>query len=149
MASQPRYTPKAGTVTPAPSEEPKPTEAPTPAPTAAPAAAPVATAAPTPTATPDDSQYYTCVACGHHNWTATADGYKCDTCGHLETKQISGYKNVKGVYTPTATSAKSAAAKASTIPQTSDEMPIVPIAIIAIAALLGLGVTLYMKKKQN
>lgn len=131
-----------------PPEEPTP--APTAAPTATPApveAAPAATAAPT--ATPDDSQYYTCVACGHHNWTATADGYKCDTCGHLETKQISGYKNVKGTYAPTASSAKTAAATASTIPQTSDEMPIVPIAIIAIAALLGLGVTAYMKKKQN
>ena len=132
----------------------EPTPAPTAAPTATPApveAAPAATAAPTatPTATPDDSQYYTCVACGHHNWTATADGYKCDTCGHLETKQISGYKNVKGTYTPTASSAKTAAATASTIPQTSDEMPIVPIAIIAIAALLGLGVTAYMKKKQH
>lgn len=131
-----------------------PPEEPTPAPTAAPTAtpapvegAPVTTAAPT--ATPDDSQYYTCAACGHHNWTATADGYKCDTCGHLETKQISGYKNVKGTYTPTASSTKPAAAKASTIPQTSDEMPIVPIAIIAIAALLGLGVTAYMKKKRN
>lgn len=119
---------------------------PTPAPTAAPAA-PVTTAAPT--APPDDSQYYTCAACGHHNWTATADGYKCDTCGHLETKQISGYKNVNGTYAPTASSAKTAAATASTIPQTSDEMPIVPIAIIAIAALLGLGVTAYMKKKRN
>ena len=131
-----------------PPEEPTP--APTAAPTATPApveAAPAATAAPT--ATPDDSQYYTCVACGHHNWTATADGYKCDTCGHLETKHISGYKKVKGTYAPTASSAKTAAATASTIPQTSDEMPIVPIAIIAIAALLGLGVTAYMKKKQN
>ena len=128
----------------------KPTPAPTAAPTATPApveGAPVTTAAPT--ATPDDSQYYTCAACGHHNWTATADGYKCDICGHLETKQISGYKNVKGTYAPTASSAKTAAATASTIPQTSDEMPIVPIAIIAIAALLGLGVTAYMKKKQN
>lgn len=128
----------------------KPTPAPTAAPTATPApveAAPATTAAPT--ATPDDSQYYTCAACGHHNWTATADGYKCDTCGHLETKQISGYKNVKGTYAPTASSAKTAAATASTIPQTSDEMPIVPIAIIAIAALLGLGVTAYMKKKRN
>ena len=135
-----------------PPEEPTP--APTAAPTATPApveAAPAATAAPTatPAPTPDDSQYYTCAACGHHNWTATADGYKCDTCGHLETKQISGYKNVKGTYAPTASSAKTAAATASTIPQTSDEMPIVPIAIIAIAALLGLGVTAYMKKKQN
>ena len=70
--------------------------------TPAPAAAPEATAAPTatPAPTPDDSQYYTCKDCGHHNWTATADGYKCDTCGRIETKQLSGYKNVKGTYTP-------------------------------------------------
>lgn len=117
--------------------------------TPAPAAAPEATAAPTatPAPTPDDSQYYTCKDCGHHNWTATADGYKCDTCGRIETKQLSGYKNVKGTYTPTASAA--AAKTTSTIPQTSDTMPIVPIAIVMIAALLGLGVTLYMKKKKN
>ena len=120
----------------------------TPAP-AATAAAPEATAAPTatPAPTPDDSQYYTCKDCGHHNWTATADGYKCDTCGRVETKQLSGYKNVKGTYTPTASAA--AAKTTSAIPQTSDTMPIVPIAIVMIAALLGLGVTLYMKKKHN
>lgn len=58
-------------------------------------------------------------------------------------------QRLEGTYAPTASSAKTAAATASTIPQTSDEMPIVPIAIIAIAALLGLGVTAYMKKKQN
>ncbi len=117
--------------------------------TPAPAAAPEATAAPTatPAPTPDDSQYYTCKDCGHHNWTATADGYKCDTCGRVETKQLSGYKNVKGTYTPTASAA--AAKTTSAIPQTSDTMPIVPIAIVMIAALLGLGVTLYMKKKKN
>ena len=117
--------------------------------TPAPAAAPEATAAPTatPAPTPDDSQYYTCKDCGHHNWTATADGYKCDTCGRIETKQLSGYKNVKGTYTPTASAA--AAKTTSAIPQTSDTMPIVPIAIVMIAALLGLGVTLYMKKKKN
>ena len=73
-------------------------------------------------------------------------GYKCDTCGHLESaKQLSGYANVKGVYTPQTTGAAQAA-KASTIPQTSDDMPIV---VISIAALLGLGVTAYLKKKQN
>ena len=117
--------------------------------TPAPAAAPEATAAPTatPAPTPDDSQYYTCKDCGHHNWTATADGYKCDTCGRIETKQLSGYKNVKGTYTPTASAA--AAKTTSAIPQTSDTMPIIPIAIVMIAALLGLGVTLYMKKKKN
>ena len=54
-------------------------------------------------------------------------GYKCDTCGHLESaKQLSGYANVKGVYTPQTTGAAQAA-KASTIPQTSDDMPIIPI----------------------
>ena len=120
----------------------------TPAPTAT-AAAPEAAAAPTatPAPPPDDSQYYTCKDCGHHNWTATADGYKCDTCGRVEAKQLSGYKNVKGTYTPTASAA--AAKTTSAIPQTSDTMPIVPIAIVMIAALLGLGVTLYMKKKKN
>ena len=56
---------------------------------------------------------------------------------------------MKGTYAPIASSTKTAAATASTIPQTSDEMPIVTIAFIAIAALLGLGVTAYMKKKQN
>ena len=76
-------------------------------------------------------------------------GYKCDTCGHLESaKQLSGYANVKGVYTPQTTGAAQAA-KASTIPQTSDDMPIIPIVVISIAALLGLGVTAYLKKKQN
>ena len=53
-----------------------------------------------------------------------------------------------GVYTPQTTSAAQAA-KASTIPQTSDDMPIIPIVVISIAALLGLGVTAYLKKKQN
>ena len=76
-------------------------------------------------------------------------GSKCDTCGHLESaKQLSGYANVKGVYTPQTTGAAQAA-KASTIPQTSDDMPIIPIVVISIAALLGLGVTAYLKKKQN
>ena len=66
----------------------------------------------------------------------------------LYDKAANGQK-LEGTYAPTASSAKPAAATASTIPQTSDEMPIVPIAIIAIAALLGLGVTAYMKKKQH
>lgn len=126
----------------------QPTLAPTEAPK--PTAAPAATAAPAPTAAPAaNNKYYTCTACGHHNWTATGEGYKCDTCGHLESaKQLSGYANVKGVYTPQTTGAAQAA-KASTIPQTSDDMPIVPIVVISIAALLGLGVTAYLKKKQN
>ena len=119
----------------------------TPAPAATATPAPAATAAPA-----DTNLYYTCVACGYHDWTATDEGYKCNHCGHLESvKQLSGYANVKGVYTPKSGSGAAAAAKAkvtsSAIPQTSDEMPIVPIAIIAIAALLGLGVTAYMKKR--
>ena len=64
-------------------------------------------------------------------------------------ERMKAFLSEKGTYAPTASSAKTAAATASTIPQTSDEMPIVPIAIIAIAALLGLGVTAYLKKKQN
>ena len=111
---------------------------------------PAATATPAPTAAPDTNLYYTCVACGYHDWTATEEGYKCNHCGHLESvKQLSGYANVKGVYTPKSSTAAAAKAKvtSSAIPQTSDEMPIVPIAIIAIAALLGLGVTAYMKKR--
>ena len=64
----------------------------------------------------------------------------------METKQLSGYANVKGVYTPQTTSAAKAA-ETSAIPQTSVDMPIVPIVGIALAALLGLGVTAYKKNK--
>ena len=107
------------------------------------------TTTPVVTPAPDTNLYYTCVACGYHDWTATDEGYKCNHCGHLESvKQLAGYANVKGVYTPkTSSSAAKAKVTSSAIPQTSDEMPIVPIAIIAIAALLGLGVTVYMKKR--
>lgn len=100
----------------------------------------------------DDSAYYTCKACGYHNWTAVDGGYKCDHCGYVESvKQIAGYPNVKG----TATVGKAAAAKASTaktmsaIPQTSDDMPVTALTVIALTALLGLGVTVVMKRKQE
>ena len=102
-----------------------------------------------------DAVYYTCVACGHHDWTATEEGYKCNYCGHLESvKQLSGYANVKGVYEPKTGTAKTAAGKASAkatgaIPQTSDDMPVVPIAVVALAALLGLCATVVFKKKHN
>lgn len=53
-----------------------------------------------------DAQFYTCKACGYHNWTGTVGGYKCDHCGHIEAKDLSSYPNVKGTATlPTATSA--------------------------------------------
>lgn len=98
--------------------------------------------------------YYICPACGYHNWTAGTDGYKCDHCGYVESvKQLSGYGNVKGVYEPKTSAAAAAAsgnaAATSAIPQTSDELPLVCLVVVAIAALLGLGVTVVMKKRSN
>lgn len=100
--------------------------------------------------------YYTCQACGYHDWTATAEGYKCNHCGYIESvKQLSGYGNVKGVYEPkTSTAAAQTGAAASgtvssAIPQTGDEQPIAALVVVAVAALLGLGVTVVMKKRNN
>lgn len=93
-------------------------------------------------------EYYTCPACGYHNWTATATGYKCDHCGYVEsTKQLSSYGNVKGVYDPQSAAQASATSVQGTIPQTSDDMPLVGLVVVAVAALLGLGVTVVMKKR--
>lgn len=115
---------------------------------------------PAPTAAPQQSgsniTYYTCQACGYHDWTATAEGYKCNHCGYIESvKQLSGYGNVKGVYEPkTSTAAAQTGAAASgtvssAIPQTGDEQPIAALVVVAVAALLGLGVTVVMKKRNN
>ena len=117
-------------------------------------------ATPAPTAAPQQSgsniTYYTCQACGYHDWTATAEGYKCNHCGYIESvKQLSGYGNVKGVYEPkTSTAAAQTGAAASgtvssAIPQTGDEQPIAALVVVAVAALLGLGVTVVMKKRNN
>lgn len=117
-------------------------------------------ATPAPTAAPQQSgsniTYYTCQACGYHDWTATAEGYKCNHCGYIESvKQLSGYGNVKGVYEPkTSTAAAQTGAAASgtvssAIPQTGDEQPITALVVVAVAALLGLGVTVVMKKRNN
>lgn len=94
-------------------------------------------------------EYYTCPACGYHNWTATATGYKCDHCGYVESlKQLSSYGNVKGVYDPQSAAAQASATSVQgTIPQTSDDMPLVGLVVVAVAALLGLGVTVVMKKR--
>ena len=87
---------------PAPSSTPTATVSPTPTPTATPTPTntPAQTAAPTatpvPTATPNDREFYSCPKCGYHNWTATADGYRCDHCGNVVTLQLNGYPNVKG-----------------------------------------------------
>lgn len=67
-----------------------------------------ASATPAPTAAPADGiVYYTCPACGHHDWTATDAGYLCDACGYLESvKQLSGYGNVRGIYDPRSSGAQ-------------------------------------------
>lgn len=100
----------------------------------------------------DDSAYYTCKACGYHDWTAVDGGYKCNHCGYIESvKQLAGYPNVKGTATVGKAAANAGTTKAamSAIPQTSDDMPITALAIAAIAALLGLGVTVALKRKNQ
>ena len=100
----------------------------------------------------DDSAYYTCKACGYHDWTAVDGGYKCNHCGYIESaKQLAGYPNVKGTATvgKAATNGKTTKAAMSAIPQTSDDMPVTALAIAAIAALLGLGVTVVLKRKNQ
>lgn len=115
-------------------------------------------ATPAPTAAPQQSggniTYYTCPACGYHDWTATAEGYKCNRCGYLESvKQLSGYGNVKGVYEPKTSTAAAASAgnsvAASAIPQTSDDLPLTALIVVAIAALVGLGIVVVMKKRNK
>lgn len=96
--------------------------------------------------------YYTCPACGYHDWTATSEGYRCNNCGYLEsTKQLSGYSNVKGVYEPKSGAAAAPAAanavNTSGVPQTSDDLPLTGLVVLAVAALLGLGVTVVLKKR--
>ena len=92
--------------------------------------------------------YYTCPACGYHDWTATDEGYRCDECGYLESvKQLSGYGNVKGVYEPKAGGATAAAAEA--IPQTGDESQPVLWAVLMFASALTLGGLLVSRRKRN
>lgn len=96
--------------------------------------------------------YYTCPACGYHDWTATSEGYRCNNCGYLEsTKQLSGYSNVKGLYEPKSGAAAAPAAanavNTSGVPQTSDDLPLTGLVVLAVAALLGLGVTVVLKKR--
>ena len=66
-------------------------------------------------------------------------------------KQLAGYPNVKGTATVGKAAANAGTTKAamSAIPQTSDDMPITALAIAAIAALLGLGVTVVLKRKNQ
>lgn len=87
-------------------------------------------------------QYYTCKACGYHNWTATEEGYRCDNCGYIESqKQLAGYGNVKGVYAPkTGTE--------NPIKATGADMNCTAFVVVAlvVAAALGMG---YVAKKSG
>lgn len=93
------------------------------------------------TSTPDDSVYYTCPACGYHNWTATDVGYRCDHCGYLElVKQLSGYANVKGTYTP--------GTAAVTVPQTGDHSsPALWVALLSVSGLALCGLVLCRRRQ--
>lgn len=105
---------------------------------------PAATATPAPS---DNIIYYTCPSCGYHNWTATEAGYRCDNCGYLEsTKQLSGYGNVKGIYTPGSGATSTAA---SIVPQTGDESPLVLWTVLLLVSGLALGGLAIAKRKQQ
>ena len=95
---------------------------------------------------PDDSIYYTCPKCGYHNWTATDEGYRCDHCGNLVMdKQLAGYPNVKGTYTP-ATGSKPSTVTG--VPQTGDESNMVLwLGLLIVSGLALGGITLYRRKK--
>lgn len=45
------------------------------------------------------AEYTTCPACGYHNWTASAEGYVCDTCGYITTSVKTG-SGVRGYVNP-------------------------------------------------
>ena len=112
------------------------------------AAAPQVTPAPAATPAPSDNiTYYTCPSCGYHNWTATEAGYRCDHCGYLEsTRQLSGYGNVKGSYTPGSSATSTAA---STIPQTGDESNPVLWTVLLLVSGLALGGLALRRKTEH
>lgn len=112
------------------------------------AAAPQVTPAPAATPAPSDNiTYYTCPSCGYHNWTATDAGYRCDNCGYLEsTRQLSGYGNVKGSYTPGSSATSTAA---STIPQTGDESNPVLWTVLLLVSGLALGGLALRRKTEH
>lgn len=114
--------------------------------TSSPAATPSA-----PAASGDCTAYYVCSACGYHNWTATENGYRCDHCGYLESvKQLSGYGNVKGVYTPKAGSTPASGSAASAVvPATSDEShPMVWVVLLVVAGGAFVGLLIYKKRQK-
>ena len=96
----------------------------------------------------DNITYYTCPSCGYHNWTATEVGYRCDNCGYLEsTRQLSGYGNVKGTYTPGSGATSTAA---SAVPQTGDESnPVLWTVLLLVSGLALGGLAIAKRKKQQ
>ena len=114
-----------------------------------------ATPAPTAAPAPDNTVYYTCPACGYHNWTATAEGYRCDTCGHLESvKQLAGYGNVQGVYEPKTGGAAGVAAAGTTgskvsIPQTGDDRNFVLwLGLLALSGAALATIVIWRKRRE-
>lgn len=100
---------------------------------------------------PEDTGYHNCPACGHHDWTATDAGYRCDHCGYLESvKQLAGYPNVKGFYDPKAE--KQTSSGAATSPQTGDENDLtfwLGLLILSGLSLAGVLFSRRRKKQEN
>lgn len=110
---------------------------------------PAATPAPQTAPASGSTPYYTCPACGYHDWTATDEGYRCDHCGYLESvKQLSGYGNVKGVYTPPTSGSADAKHTASAIAQTGDDSnPALWGVLCLLSALVLGGLAIYRRKR--
>ena len=106
------------------------------------------------TATPAPSgssiTYYTCPACGYHDWTAGADGYQCNHCGYVESvKQLSGYGNVTGVYEPNGGNVPQTAPVAA-IPQTGDNsQPLVWVALVGISGAALAALAVFRRKRSD
>ncbi len=99
-----------------------------------------------PTST-SSTRYYVCQSCGHHDWTATDAGYRCDYCGKVVTEQISGYPNVKGIYTaPTASPAPSTAPGS---PATGDESNLVLWVVVLAAGSAALARSFLIQRKKE
>ncbi len=92
-----------------------------------------------------DAEFYTCPACGYHNWTGVNGGYKCDNCGHIECKDLSCYPNVKGTATLTTGTATTSAT--NPIKATSANLDMVVLFVLAVAAAVVGGGALVVKKQ--
>lgn len=86
----------------------------------------------------DDDEWTYCPACGHNHWTATAEGYKCDNCGHIVTT-VKSTSGVKGTYVP-------AASSENPIKKTGMDMDAGLFALIALAGAAVAGCAYGVKK---